>query len=39
MCRIKSDPVWNDRLEASLPIGGPLVAFIGMCIVLFSVVG
>jgi hypothetical protein len=38
MCSMKSQPLWEETLEATLPLAGTLVAFIGMFIVLFTVV-
>ena len=38
MCSMKPDPLWDETLEATLPLAGPLVAFLGMCIVFFTVV-
>jgi len=34
----KSHPVWDEKLEATLPLAGSLVAFIGMFVVLMTVV-
>jgi hypothetical protein len=34
---MKPHPIWDEKLEATLPLAGPLVAFIGMFIVLMAV--
>ena len=38
MPQTKSHPIWDDKLEATLPLAGSLAAFIGMFIVLLTVV-
>lgn len=34
----KSRSTWDEKLEATLPLAGPLVAFIGMFIILMTAV-
>jgi hypothetical protein len=37
MRSMKPHPLWDEKLEAALPLAGPLVAFIGMFIILLAV--
>jgi hypothetical protein len=39
MCRMKTQPKWDDRLDAIPPLAGTLVAFISLLFVAILVIG
>jgi hypothetical protein len=38
MCTLRAPPAWDETIEVTMPFAGPIIAFIGMCIALFTVV-
>jgi hypothetical protein len=38
MCISKPPPAWDETIEVTMPLAGPIIAFLGMYIALFTVV-